>query len=152
MPILDCGFPGTYDPEAEKKLAFWGPTLWVDVGFDLKVHSGSRVAPPESQIKNVPALLDTGARESCIDDNLAQKIGLPVIDQQTVSGVGGSLTVNVYLGHIHIPALNYIQRGNFSGVLLTDGGQEHVALLGRSMLQDMQMVYNGLNGTVTLSM
>ena len=106
---------------------------------------------PDSQITSAPALIDTGAHQSCIDEALAQEIKLPVIDRQRVSGVGGETEVNVYLAHIHYPALNFTQWGRFSGARLQEGGQPHVALIGRTLLSQALLVYDGQLGNVTIA-
>ena len=110
MPQLECGFPNTDQYRGQDVLAFAGPTLAVDIGFDPTADyvnlSGTL---PQSQAVGIYALLDTGAGESCIDDALAKKIGLPIVDRVTVSGVGGRTEVNVYLAHLIVPGLGYIQ-------------------------------------------
>ena len=82
---------------------------------------GSRSREDESEL--VHALIDSGAMDSCIDEALALKIGLPVIDVQMVSGVSGAKLHNVYLGKIDIPGLGFYQYGRFTGVHLKTGGQ-----------------------------
>jgi predicted aspartyl protease len=99
----------------------------------------------------VLALVDTGALESCIDDALAKKIGLPVIDKQQCAGAGGLSTLDVYMAYIDIPTLGWGQYGRFMGVHLAAGGQNHNVLLGRTLLQGMVMIYDGVRGTVTLA-
>lgn len=60
-----------------------------------------------------PALIDTGAAESCIDSELASRLRLPIVDTQTVGSVGGRLVVNVYWAQIHIPEIEHLdQRSN----------------------------------------
>jgi Aspartyl protease len=61
----------------------------------------------------VAALIDTGARESCIDDALAKELQLPLIDQADGSGIGGTNKFDLYLGHIRIAALNVLEWGRF---------------------------------------
>lgn len=98
----------------------------------------------------VPALIDTGAQESCIDEDLAQQLHLPLIDQEVMSGISGPTTLNVYLAHIAIPAM-VTQYGRFTGVHLQKGGQHHQALIGRTLLTDMLVIYDGHTGTVKLA-
>lgn len=179
MPITNCGFPPvsfvgtppnvTIMPGAQH-LVHKGPTTLVEIGFDATMFqnqagsqlltpaqpSGSQgvstpavVTPPK--LKIVEALIDTGASECCIDEALAKELGLPMIDQANGSGIGGTESFNVYLGHIRIVGLNAVQFGRFMGVKLTDGGQPHCALIGRSMMQNMILVYDGRNGAVSLA-
>jgi predicted aspartyl protease len=99
----------------------------------------------------VEALVDTGAVESCIDEELASELQLPVIDKKVCSGVGGEHELNVYLGHIRIPSISQIQWGRFFGVRLKSGGQPHRALIGRTQLVGMIFIYDGRTGSASLS-
>lgn len=127
----------------------FGPTLRVQIGFDpeFKPHStGSPVLPKESY----PALIDTGALDSCVDAQLAINLGLPIVDRTPVSGVHGAHPVNVHIAQILIPDLKFSEHGRFYGVHLQAGGQPHFALLGRALLSHLQMVYDGPKGEVSI--
>lgn len=136
-----------------------GPTTAVEIGFSADLfHSDPAVvqqgittadAQPPSQL--VEALIDTGASDSCIDEDLANQLQLPLIDHQDGSGIGGRETFNVYLGHIRIVALGVFEYGRFMGVKLKAGNQPHQALLGRSLFKDMILVYDGRDGSVRLA-
>ena len=76
---------------------------------------------------------------------------MPVIDTMEMSGVGGAKTHNVYLASVAIPSLEFSQYGRFAGVELKDGGQAHEALLGRTFLQTVILIYDGLRAQVTLA-
>ncbi|MFI5364365.1 MAG: retroviral-like aspartic protease family protein [Candidatus Binatia bacterium] len=152
MPIIECGFPNVPDPVTT--LSAIGPTVLVDIGFDPAMFAqglppalGTPALPTAIPAVQVLALLDTGAQQSCIDEVLAQQLGLPLIDQQQMSGVGGPTIFNVYLAHINIPGL-VVQYGRFTGVHLQAGGQYHRALIGRTLLNDALVVYDGRSGSV----
>ena len=151
MPIADCGFFNSETSRGADTLLDLGPTVFVDVGFDADFNYSADLSHPASQATKIPALVDTGAVLSCIDGELADRIGLPVIDTQTVAGVGGATKVNVYLGHVHIPSLDYTQWGRFAGVRLAEGGQVHQVLIGRSVLRDAILVYDGRSGAVQIA-
>jgi len=53
-------------------------------------------------------LIDTGASDSSIDEQLAQQLQLPLIDQEQCSGIGGTIILNIYLGHIVIPTISRV--------------------------------------------
>jgi predicted aspartyl protease len=122
------------------------------IGFDPTYVPG-RVPPQPVHLPPTPhpALIDTGATESCIDSGLAMQLNLPIIDQRPISGIHGAGLVNVHLAQIHIPSLAYTIWGAFCAVDLVAGGQAHYALIGRTFLRDFTMVYEGRTGTVTLS-
>ncbi len=124
-----------------------GPTLDVVIGFSPPLP-GTPLNSPEL---TVPALIDTGAGECCIDDGVAQQLGLPVVDRAHASGVGGSQEFNVYLGYLTIPAIGKTVAGRFLGVKLSDGGQPHRALIGRTALSETVMAYDGILGIVSIS-
>jgi predicted aspartyl protease len=130
----------------------------VDIGFDpailAQVAGGTPVQLPPAgapNVVNVPALIDTGASGSCIDEALAQQLQLPLINQQTTAGVGGQTILNVYLAFISIPSLGYVQAGAFTGALLAAGGQPQRPLIGRTLLADTLLVYDGRAGSVKLA-
>lgn len=131
-------------------LALFGPSLPVEIGFDpnFRPNTGTR---PRLPVHQFPALVDTGAAESCIDSKLAATLKLPIVDRQQVAGVHGSGEVDKHLAQIYVPALDVTVYGRFAGVHLTAGGQPHVALIGRTFLRNFTLVYEGRTGTVTLS-
>jgi Aspartyl protease len=132
-------------------LVGFGPTLFVNIGFDSTYDSAAPTEPPALPPGPLWALLDTGAVESCIDSDLAMRLNLPVVDRRRVSGVHGAKEVNVHLAHIHIPSLNFTIYGAFCAVDLAAGGQHHRALIGRTFLRSFTMIYEGRTGNVTLS-
>jgi predicted aspartyl protease len=168
MPIANCGFPpvlvvpGTTPPKVisgREALVRKGPTIAVEIGFDPDLfHTDPAVvqqaiasahAQPPSRL--VEALIDTGATDSAIDEELAQQLQLPLIDHQEGSGIGGKEKFNIYLGHIRIAALGFIQYGRLMGVRLKAGDQPHQALLGRTVFQGMLLVSDGRDGSVRLA-
>src|SRR5713101_1378616 len=144
----ECGFHA--QPQGALLLGLHGPTILVDIGFDPAFNPANN-AVPVAAIKNMPALVDTGAGKSYIDNAIAVALGLPIVDKETVSGSSGSHQVDVYLAQIHVPGLAFTIWGRFGGVNLIAGGQTHAALIGRTFLQHITMQYNGLTGRVTLT-
>lgn len=145
MPAAYCGF-GSAD-----ELTRYGPTIAVEIGLDRDFQPGGGRRPrlPSARL---PALVDTGAIETCIDVDLAMALNLPIIDSdRQVSGVGGVLGVNEYMAQIYIPELNFTILGPFPGVHLAAGGQPHYALIGRTFLRRFNMNYEGRTGAVVVS-
>lgn len=168
MPIADCGFPpiqvihGPQGPQivpGRQLLLLKGPTIAVEIGFNAdlfhsdpaKVQQATAAIHAQPTQQLVEALIDTGAFDSAIDEQLAKQLQLPLIDHVDGSGIGGTEKFDVYLGHIRIAALGYIQYGRFMGVKLRAGNQPHQALLGRALFQAMLLVYDGRDGSVKLS-
>jgi len=147
MPKVSCGFLGA--SPAPILLAYHGPVIKVDVGFDQK-YRPSEGKPPRHQRKGLEALIDTGAGESCIDSDLARELALPTFDRQSVSGVSGRIEVDYHLAQVHIPSLRFVLRGRFAGVPLLSSGLTHPIVLGRSFLKYVRMIYDGPTGDVEL--
>ena len=147
MLSVNCGFLGA--PQAQTLLWYHGPAIKVDLGFDPK-YGPSNENLPKPQITGIEALVDTGARESCIDSTLAQELALPVFDRRTVSGVNGLLEVDFHMAQIHVPSLKFILRGRFAGVPLVSSGFQQRVVVGRSFLSYFKMEYDGPLGDVKL--
>ena len=144
MSEVQCGFPEEMVPSGPTLLQRIGPTLRVQVGFD---PSGQAQLPEQEY----PALVDTGASVSCIDNALAIVLGLPAIDRVPVGGAEGEYNALLYLAQVRVPSLSILIHGPFVGVNLQQGGQPHFALLGRSLLSICRLVYDGPTGSVTIS-
>lgn len=125
-----------------------GPTLLVDVGLRSTAAPGD---PPELPAKKVHALIDTGAGGECIDDDLAKRLRLPVIEEgRLVSGIGGRHETVVYMARVYVPSLDRLLFQRFTGVRLSDGDQPHRVILGRTFLRRYRMTYDGDAGGVEL--
>jgi predicted aspartyl protease len=152
MPITDAGFVDGADISGADLLQRVGPTLIVrvSIGPPHPVLSGPR--PPDAGITvaDVPALIDTGAFESCIDQDLADQLALTLVDRRVISGAGGRHDFNVYLAEIEIPGLLVNQYGLFTAVRLAEGGAIHRVLLGRTLLRELVVIYDGRRGVVTM--
>ena len=153
MPLAEVGFcyPGIPEDKRAGLLFTVGPTVHVTVGHLDTKDAANPVLAKDKASDSVPALVDTGAYESCIDDALAIKLGLPIVDRQKCAGANGESTHDVYLAYVHIPTLDYAQYGRFMGVHLLAGGQPHQVLLGRTLLQTMMLIYDGVHGTATIA-
>ena len=149
MTSIQVGFDNSGNVSGKHLLERYGPTSYVHIGFDSKFQPGQ--SHPNLPDVPHPALIDTGATESCIDSALAVELKLPVVDRQTVSGVHGANEVNFHLAQIYIPQIPITIYGIFAGVHLTAGGQPHKALLGRTFLRNVTMSYVGTTGTVEIS-
>ena len=144
MPTTNCGFDSPHE------LALYGPTLIVEIGFDANYRSTDS-SKPELPSSPLPALVDTGAGESCIDSELAATLNLPIVNRREIAGAGGVTEVNVHLAQIYVPELAWTIYGRFSGVHLAAGGQWHYALIGRTFLRHFNMHYAGPTGVVILT-
>lgn len=161
MPILHIQFIGQgeapdgtlFEIPPTEVMAQRGPVLQVTIGLleDMAqqlAQQGLIIPPPIAGL----ALIDTGASATCIDDAVAQQLGLPVIDvTQIASATHAATQQNVY------PAL--IEAAGFPikfnapraiGAPLASQGI--IALIGRDLLRFGTLFYNGLTGEITFAL
>ena len=73
MKTTDCGLPDRDGIPGREQLVAFGPTILVNVGFDSAYDPGNSQAPPALQMKNLQALVDTGASLSFIDSAASRR-------------------------------------------------------------------------------
>ena len=126
-----------------------GPTIGVQVGFDPD-YEPERGVLPVLPPDVYPALIDTGATQSCIDVSLVAALNLELVDTVWLGTAGGLTEVNRYSAQLVIPSMNRVIYGRFAALHLQTGGQRCVALIGRTFLRHHRLVYDGRSGEVTL--
>lgn len=133
-------------------LAARGPCVQVTLGISKSFaqqlqQQGQSLPQPVSGL----ALIDTGAISTCIDAGIASRIGLPVIDVVNMASASHASTQqNIHPVQIEVVGLPIsIDAPRSMGVLLANQGL--IALLGRDVLQQCTLFYNGLTGQITLS-
>ena len=94
-------------------------------------------------------LIDTASRYTIIDDRLAMQLQLVVIRQETIGTVNQPLLLNVYRAELEIPPLGIREWGEVLGGRLAQGTRQ--ALIGRHLLRECRLEYDGPSGNVTLS-
>src|SRR4051812_19731445 len=110
----NCGYKDA--PQGRKLLEYHGPNIEVHIGLDPTwTKDEERRRAPKPDRSNLKALIDTGAQESCIDGALANELGLPVVNQRKVGGVG-LLIVDVHNAQVHIPMLRHTIHGPFAAI------------------------------------
>lgn len=152
MPIVDCGWKDRKEGTGSQLLETFGPIFWVVIGFDAEYFSETDKPKPNSLGERVPALIDTGATESFIDTELAEKIGLPAVDKRQLAGASGLMVSYRYMGQVHIPDLNVNIMGPFNGVTLSEGEQRYRVLIGRTFLRNTILHYDGRTGAVSIAL
>ena len=143
MPtVVSCGY------DTEDLLTLHGPAILVQISFDPNCTPETTPAIPASEYH---ALVDTGAFNSCIDSSVAQSLGLPIVDSDSVSAAHGAGLVNFHLAQMYVPSLNFISYGRFAGVHLHAGGQPYSALIGRSFLRYVKLEYDGTTSVASIT-
>lgn len=160
MPIFhtQLGFEATDKSGNKTKLApkeallLRGPVFQVTLGVadivaQQLIQQGQAVPEPIAGW----ALLDTGASSTCIDDAAAQKLNLPVIDQGKMSSATHeAFDVNIYPALISFTGTP-IKVNALRVIGANLASQDLIALLGRDLLQNFTVFYNGAAGQITLS-
>ena len=80
MPTISAGFDDLAGIAGWSDLVQFGPTIQVQIGFD-SAYTPANPTRPNLPQATWPALIDTGATESCIDSALAAQLALPVVDR-----------------------------------------------------------------------
>lgn len=133
--------PGESPPNS---LEEQGPLVQLDIahgpqaqGQSFQLHHG-----------DYTALIDTGARMSCIDSALAEKLNLPIIGPPIHAiAAGGYFDADPVLGLIHMPKLGTLAYGRFLTLPLVEHEQRYQALIGRDLLRRAKFTYDGIAGT-----
>jgi predicted aspartyl protease len=160
VPILHTQFQGqAQTPDGklvpiQPKLALQqrGPVIQVSITLEQSlattlVQQGKSVPQPITGL----ALLDTGASNTCIDDEAARNMGLPVIDVGSmISATHTKTSCAIYPIQIEITGFPMrFQSPRTMGAALKEQGL--LLLLGRDLLMACTLFYNGITGEITLA-
>ncbi len=128
-----------------------GPILQVSLTIEQNagkglVAQGKTVPTPRSGL----ALIDTGASNTCVDEQTAKDLGLPVIDVANMQSASHEKhSCNVYPVQIITPIVT-LNAPRAMGAALASQGL--LVLVGRDVLQNCNLFYNGPAGQFTLSL
>ena len=109
MPTFPFGYRDDADGLGTDHLTIWvfrAPMLSVGIGFDPYYNSSKPAGYPALPADNLLALVESGARESCIDCDLAKRLSLPFVGIREMLGAHGPKNVNVYRAQLSVPNLN----------------------------------------------
>lgn len=160
MPILHLQFNGTGKTPDGKDIQIPpsivlmqnGPCVQSTIGLaDVFAQQLQQQGQPLPTPVSGLALIDTGASSTCIDESVAQQLGLPAIDVvQMTSASHANTQQNVYPAKITLMNGIPINVPRAIGAALKS--QNIIALIGRDFLQYCTLFYNGLTGEITLSL
>jgi predicted aspartyl protease len=94
------------------------------------------------------ALIDTGANVSGIDEQVAAQLGLQTTGPKKVHGIGGPGTANEHIVQIRLSGSGTALWLVVSAKLQ---GAGNIALIGTDILTECVFVFDGPNGTFSLS-
>lgn len=129
-----------------------GAITSVSIGQPTSVAQGMRArgktVPPMRQIF---AMVDTGASVSAIEDSVAKSLGLTKTGAMYIAGVAGAGQRPVYAAQIHVgpPAGPRYDPLQLAGVNF--GAPDFSLLIGRDILADLELSYLGKQGKFSLT-
>ncbi len=140
-------------PEASRaKLVRIGPCVPIAVGLPdawLRTLRIQGKTPPATLFGE--ALIDTGASLSAIDRTLVDQLQLPARGSENVASVSGVVTGITYPAQIAFPGtgLQSFTRGDFVALDILRLGV--IAIIGRAVLANWQLNYDGPAGAFTIT-
>lgn len=119
---------------------------------------GANAAALPAPVSGV-ALIDTGATATCVHEPVLQQLGLNPIGTIDSGTAAGLTQHKLYPARLEFPAdgidreFNSVAGVNLAGQAVILGGATHpiIALIGRDVLSDWILIYNGVGGVVTIS-
>ena len=139
-------------PLRNEALCVGGPCVPVNLTLlpDLLQAKAEKREPLPPVVAGL-ALSDTGASQTCIDQNAASQAQLPVVGAAAMaSATDHAVEVPVFAGQLLLAGGININVEQGMGAKLS-GIPGVIALIGRDLLQSAVLVYNGTDGSVSLS-
>lgn len=126
-----------------------GPIIAVEISIPnvLKEYLEQKGLPIPNPV-NGQALIDTGATNTCVDVDIIKQLKIPAINSIKVYTPSGEAeqTIHPVIIRLSIGTFNF---NSAIGSILKK--QNIIALLGRDILQNCVLNYNGLTGNISLS-
>ena len=127
-----------------------GPVLQVSITIEQNAGKGLLAQGKTVPTKSGWALIDTGASNTCVDEQVAKELGLPIIDVGTMQSASHEKhPCNIYPVQLITPVVTLNSPRTMSANL---AGQGLLVLIGRDVLQKCNLFYNGPAGQFTLSL
>ena len=127
-----------------------GPVLQVTVTIEQNAGKALLSQGKTVATKTGWALIDTGASNTCIDEQAAKDLELPVIDVGNMQSASHEKhPCNIYPVQIVTPVVTLNSPRTMGAALGTQG---LLVIIGRDVLQSCNLFYNGPAGQFTLSL
>lgn len=128
-----------------------GPAIPVSVTIEQNMGKALLQQGKSVASKAGVALIDTGASQSCVDEQVAIDLGLPVVDVGRMTSASHEQhPCNLYPVQISITGSITFQSPRAMGAKLAPIG--YIAIIGRDVLQHCVLICNGPMGQVTLAL
>ena len=126
-----------------------GPVLTATLTLSDRQQQSEAVSGRGSRSVSGSALIDTGASHTCLDQQVANDLGLTIFGTGRMTSASHSdVEVPLFVGKLVLPNITINVEGAM-GARLEEQGL--IALIGRDLLQNAVLIYNGVDGSVTLS-
>ena len=157
MPVYNGEFRTQAGQPGPGGLLRFGPVLPVEVAIPsaLSKYLASHSQHIPSPVAGF-ALIDTGATRSCADTSVIAALGVNPIGVTFLGTASGRSQHNLYPAKFSFPAIKFeVEFGSVVGVNLAQqsvGGRQIIALIGRDVLAQCLLVYNGPKGSFSLAL
>ncbi len=156
MPVFEFVYD-SQPPDSTGALLADGPLIPVEVSMPAALQEwfARKFIPIPAPISGF-ALVDTGASISAIHDGILADLSIDPIDSIPLATPSGSSRTFIYPTQVSFPALAVqgYAMSRVAGCQLdwtTEDGKRVIMLLGRDLLAQFLMVYNGKTNSVTLA-
>ena len=156
MPVYNHYYPDSTGKintsESSAQLARYGPVVPVTIGVTAR-HAEilQKLKLPVPTPQSGQALIDTGATYCAVDTAVVKALGIPQYGTTPVYTPAGAAQLPTYPASLSFPGttLPNISFTDFMGSPLKVQGI--IALIGRNILTDFVLVYNGPGGFVSFA-
>ena len=141
--------PGLHSPE---HLARVGPRLRVQVAVPESLAAalnerGEEVSGPEEGY----ALFDTGASSTCADESVLLRLGLSPVNTVGIATPSGTAQANVYVCALYFPGSEMPDLNEVFVIGAQLQNQNYAVLIGRDILRNMILIYDGPGARTTFA-
>lgn len=136
--------------ESREHLRLFGPQ--IHVAILPPSHMLAQLPASEHRSVTGTALVDTGASMTTIDESALKTLGVAPVNMTTVATPSGTAFQLLYPAELSFPG-TVLPKSVFAEVL----GSPHlmtqglIALIGRDVISEGLLVYNGISGSFTLA-
>ena len=158
MPIINIRISGTVkSPEGkevreispDEALEQEGPILEGVLAVPDAMQKASNVSSGAVKSQTGFIMLDTGASCTCFDIETATDMGLAIVGRGSITSAShDSHPTPLYAGRLIFGGMNMAVNRGLGANLKSQG---LIALVGRDILRNGILIYNGTNGSVSLA-
>ncbi|MGC8544281.1 MAG: aspartyl protease family protein [Vulcanisaeta sp.] len=156
MPIVRINYMAPNALPADV-LKINGPMIVIDIEPAGVIQSFAQSRGVTlNNVRNVAALIDTGASITAVDKGVLNKLGYPPYGTINLTTAGGTAAVPMYLVKLtlfsNVPSvIARIVLDNISVAAVDLATQQYKALIGRDVLRNILLIYDGAAGQITVT-